>query len=428
MSTSAIAVATSIPPRLARRDAGRAIDGAYQKLCVRSWIDCGFRVVSVNHPDEIPDLAAAYPEVSFVPAGRDASAVSGRRTPYIADLLGPLIEAPEGVVGIINSDLVFEPSVAWQTWLPRIVEGAVVTGQRHDATSILDGTFRKYYWGFDFFFFDRRSARDLLETAAPFAIGLPWWDYWLPAALSLKGRQVLTLERPTVAHLIHKEPSLDDGWRQLAISFAMFIVQEAAKFRAPLPQGVSAVLPLCHLLAQMPELRWRHRGADAEISQIAVRYVPAITQTTASGPEDDIAPVSSSPDGLVPANVFRRFAERLSSGVALERAKHLEREGNTAEAGANFQNALESTPRDFDLLCAFGEFLLRQGNTAVAADLLRRAIESDPDHRAPHGPLAIALYQSAARAEAIQVLEKAIAKWPDFDAARDLMAKFSGGA
>jgi tetratricopeptide (TPR) repeat protein len=87
---------------------------------------------------------------------------------------------------------------------------------------------------------------------------------------------------------------------------------------------------------------------------------------------------------------------------------------------------LERTARDFDLLCAFGEFLLRQGNT-VAADLLRKEIESDPDNRAPHSPLAIALYQSAARTEAIEVLEKAIAKWPDFESSRDLMEKFSNG-
>src|SRR5688572_3989433 len=225
MNNEAIAVATSIPPRLSRRDAGRTIDGAYQTLCIRSWLACGFRVISVNHPDEIPALAAAYPEVSFTATERNASAVSGRRTPYVADLLRALVDAPEIVLGIINSDLVFEPSAAWQTWLPGVTADAVVTGQRHDASSLLEGTFRKYYWGFDFFFFDRRSARDLLETATPFAMGLPWWDYWLPAALSLRGRQVLTLERPTVAHLIHKEPSLDDGWRQLAMSFATFIVE-----------------------------------------------------------------------------------------------------------------------------------------------------------------------------------------------------------
>jgi tetratricopeptide (TPR) repeat protein len=425
MSNGAIAVATSIPPSLPRRNADRAIDGAYQKLCVRSWLDCGFRVLSVNHPDEIPDLATAYPEVSFIATHRDASAVSGRRTPYIADLLSALLEAPEVVTGIINSDLVFEPSAVWQTWLPSAVGGAVVTGQRHDATSLLDGTFRKYYWGFDFFFFDIKAARDLLETAAPFAMGLPWWDYWLPAALSLKGRQVLTLERPTVAHLIHKEPSLDDGWRQLAMSFAAFVAEGAAKCGGPLPPGVSAVLSLCRDLTHIPELRWRNRGADAEISQIAVQYIPAITRNIANTPSDEGQTAATSPNEMVPANVFRRFAERLSAGEALERAKQMERSGNSAEARANFQYALARTPRDFDLLLAFGEFRLRQGDCSGAAGLLRKAIENDSDHRATYGNLAIALYQSASRAEAIKLLEDALVKWPDFAEARDLLARFS---
>ena len=428
MSMGQVAVATSIPPGLLRRNAGQSIDNAYQRLCLNSWLECGFRIVSVNHPDEIPDLAQAYPEVTFVPARSDAIAVSGRRTPYIADLLDTLIEAPEGVTGIINSDLVFEPSPSWRTWLPSAVGDAVVTGQRHDATSLLDGTFRKYYWGFDFFFFDRKITRDLLETASSFAMGLPWWDYWLPAALSLKGRQILTLDRPTVAHLIHKEPSLDDGWRQLAVNFANFIVEEAAKCRGPLPHGVSEVLPLCRWLTQMPELRWRNRGADVEISQIAIQYIPAVTRTVCRVPGSDVEAAPSSPDGLVPANVFHGFAERLSSGEALERAKHLEREGKVSEAEANFHYALKRTPHDFDLLCAFGEFLLHQGNAAGAANLLRRAIESDPDNRAPHRPLAIALYQSGGRAEAIDVLTKGIARWPDFQPLRDLMTKISARA
>jgi tetratricopeptide (TPR) repeat protein len=425
VSVGAIAVATSIMPTLSRRNAGCVVDSGYQKLCIRSWLDCGFRVISVNPPDEIPDLALSYPEVTFV-ATESTSGSAGRRLPYIADLLRALIEAPEPVVGIVNSDIVFEPSAAWRTWLPGTVGAALVTGQRHDATSLFDGTLRKYYWGFDFFFFDNKAARDLLETASHFAMGLPWWDYWLPAALSLKGRQVLTLERPTVAHLIHKEPSLDDGWRQLAMSFAAFVAQEAAKFRGPLPQGVNAVLPLCRELAEMPELRWRSRGADAQISQIAVRYIPEITRNIANAPSGELG-APSSPDERGPANVFHRFTERLSAGEALERAKQMEQQGNTAGARANFQHALERTPRDFDLLCAFGEFLLRLGKADDAIDLLRRAIENDPDNRAPHGSLAVALYQSASRAEAIKVLEKALAKWPDFAIARDLITKFSLG-
>jgi tetratricopeptide (TPR) repeat protein len=426
VSIGAIVVATSIMPTLSRRNAGSVIDSGYQKLCIQSWLDCGFRVISVNHSDEIPDLAASYPEVTFVATGATCGNI-GRRLPYIADLLRALLDAPEPVMGIVNSDLVFEPSASWGTWLPGAVGRALVTGQRHDATSLLDGTFRKYYWGFDFFFFDIKAARDLLETASTFAMGLPWWDYWLPAALSLKGRRVLTLERPTVAHLIHKEPSLDDGWRQLAMSFATFVVQEAAKSRGPIPSEVSAILPLCRELALVPELRWRNRGADPEISQMAIHYIPAITRNVANATSSERRAEFVTSDGLTPANVFHRFVERLSAGETLERAKQMDREGNAAGARSNFQCALQQTPRDFDLLCAFGEFSLRQGNRAEAITLLRRAIENDEDNPVPHCTLAIALYQSALRTEATKVLEDALAKWPDFTAASDLMARFSIG-
>src|SRR5262245_29506916 len=323
MTGGTIAVATSIPPILSRRNAGRAIDSDYQRLCIRSWRDCGFRIVSVNDAEEIPALAGAYPEISFIAADRNASAISGRKTPYIADLLSPLLEAPEPVVGIINSDVVFEPSSAWQAWLPRVASDALLTGQRHDATSLLDGTFRKYYWGFDFFLFKREAAYELLETAMPFAMGLSWWDYWLPAAFALKGRQVLTLERPAVAHLIHKEPYLDDSWRELAVNFATFVAQQTANSRTPLPAGMAALLPLCREIAQMPEGRRRNRNADAQISQIAVQFIPAITRKVVSAPMDEAKAASLSSSTMIPGGVFQRFEERLSAGEALERAKRL---------------------------------------------------------------------------------------------------------
>ena len=427
MSAGGIAVATSIPPVLSRRNAGRAVDSEYQKLCIRSWRDCGFRVLSVNHADEIPALASSYPEVSFITTERDASAVSGRRTPFIADLLSALTDAPEPVVGIMNSDLVFEPSPAWRAWLPHAVGDAVVAGQRHDATSLLDGTFRKYYWGFDFFFFDVNAARDLVETAMPFAIGLPWWDYWLPAALALKGRRVLSLERPTVAHTIHKQPQVDDSWRQLAMSFAELIVRESLTFQGVLPPGVSAVLPLCRELTQMPELRWRNRGADTEIGQIAVQFVHAMTRDVAKAPVENDAMATILAEDLVPANVFRRFDERLAAGEALERAKRLERQGRLAEAMSSFNYAFERTPHDVDLLSAFGEFRVRQGDFPGAIVLLQNAIKCEPESRVPHIALAIALYQSGRRAEAIRGLGAAMARWPDFLEARELMARLNRG-
>ena len=71
-----IVLATSIPPALSRRDGGREIGAEYQRLCMRSWRDCGFRILSINDESEIPELSARHPGIVFVPAARNASAIT----------------------------------------------------------------------------------------------------------------------------------------------------------------------------------------------------------------------------------------------------------------------------------------------------------------------------------------------------------------
>ena len=71
-----IAVATSIPPVLKRQDAGRNFIG-YQKLCVQSWTSNGFRILSINDPDEIQALTALYPDVEFIAAHRSGGFTFG---------------------------------------------------------------------------------------------------------------------------------------------------------------------------------------------------------------------------------------------------------------------------------------------------------------------------------------------------------------
>ncbi len=187
------------------------------------------------------------------------------------------------------------------------------------------------------------------------------------------------------------------------------------------------MLPLCRALSQMPEQRWRNRGADTEIGQIAVQFIPAITTNAVSvpAPQDPIA--AGSPDEISPPSVFRRFDERLAAGEALERAKRLEREGRVLEASGNFEYALDRTPLDVDVLAAFGEFRVRRGDASGAIDLLRRAVKNEPEVRATYAVLAIALHQCERRAEAITTLEDALSRWPDFAEARELRKKFSSG-
>jgi hypothetical protein len=136
-----VVVATSIPPTLSRRNENSEIGETYQRLC-------GFRVLSLNHADEIPSLAARYPGIEFIPTIRDASSISGRKIPYIADLLSATLSGPEPVLGIVNADILFEPGQTWQRWLPNITRKILIAGQRFDTRSLREGNLSLYDTGF----------------------------------------------------------------------------------------------------------------------------------------------------------------------------------------------------------------------------------------------------------------------------------------
>ena len=84
---SGIVVATSIPPNVLRYENGCNVGQKYQRDCIESWLRAGFRVISLNFPDEIPELASRHPEIDFTPIDRDNSAILGRRTPLLLDIL-----------------------------------------------------------------------------------------------------------------------------------------------------------------------------------------------------------------------------------------------------------------------------------------------------------------------------------------------------
>src|SRR5258706_1089810 len=147
-----IVVATSFPPKLVRTNAGRPMED-YDRLCVQSWIACGFKIISLNSADEIPALASRYPEVEFIPTERNASSVFGRKTPFIADILSALARGSGSAFGIVNSDIMFEPGAAWRDLESPGAPKTVVHGQRCDTRSLIDGALHRYLPGFDYFFF-----------------------------------------------------------------------------------------------------------------------------------------------------------------------------------------------------------------------------------------------------------------------------------
>jgi hypothetical protein len=263
-SLQSVAIVTSIPPQIARTDGGNAVGSDYQDLCIRSWLQNDFQVLSVNVRDEVQALEGRFPTVKFIAVQRDARAIGGKKTPFIADMLQALLATNASSFGIVNADLVFEPDGGWHR-LSAILPGTVFASQRLDTSSLLVGPLRPYM-GFDCFFFDRATALELMRMAAGFAIGLPWWDAWLPAAAAIAGRRFGIIHRPAVLHLSHPQAYDEALHSSLAMTFARFVAMHG---RAALP----AIAKEC---TEFVQLASAPRRSQAQQDQVANAYAAAM--------------------------------------------------------------------------------------------------------------------------------------------------------
>jgi hypothetical protein len=343
-----IAVATSIPPALIRQDAGRAAPD-YQALCIQSWIGNGFRVISVNHVDEIPALAQRYPEVTFVPTARDAREWTGRKNPYIADLLLALADAKEPVLGIINSDLLFEPSAAWAQKLPATVTQSLVVAHRYDAKSLRNGALRRYF-GVDCFFFDKTVASLALEGAMPFAMGVPWWDYWLPCMALLDNRTIVAVDRPAILHLAHETAYRHETWRAFARIFSQSVIDRLESLPCAPTDAMAPLLPyLREIVAAVQEGGKLDHAYRPFVGQF-VRLVRR--NAVAWSPDGD--PAAPDTPSTIAKGMFEDFDRRIAAGEALRQARILAANRNWSAIGPDMVAALNLAPEDPEILDILG--------------------------------------------------------------------------
>jgi tetratricopeptide (TPR) repeat protein len=407
-----IVMATSFPPKLVRTNAGRPMED-YDRLCVQSWIACGFKIISLNAPDEIPALALRYPEVEFIPTERNASAVFGRKTPFIADLLSALTRESAPTLGIINSDIVFEPAAAWRDLESLVAQKFVVTGQRCDTTLLAGGALLRYLPGFDYFFFDRAAAEDLASDKSPFSMGLPWWDYWLPVALALRGYEIRCVARPVILHLAHQSQTegRSPTWRRLASEFARTVLAEWEASKVA-PSHWEGLLSLCRELANSSDSSLDSGGFDESIVHLSELSVSAIASRIVELANDAVAAPTSASLATLSSDktlaLFDDIPRRLAAGDALHKALWHEKRQELLHAHHFYGLALERAPRDPGILSACGNYCENRGDLERAAALFRRSVEVAPDSGILLNSLGSALGGLGRLDEAIACFERAM--------------------
>jgi hypothetical protein len=217
---AAVCLATSVPPVLKRvvvQAGGGDLGPLWQRRCIASWARTGWRVVSVNPEQEVAGLAAAHPGLEVHAVARSAEAEYGRPFVWIDDLFATLEREapPDTLVGLINSDI--------ELALPPAERDAVEARARADGGTLVIYNRTElqhpgqrigplYRYGFDLFVMPAAVMRRL--DMRGFALGVPWWDYWLALDALLNAVPVVLVQNPSARHLAHAQAWSQRNWER----------------------------------------------------------------------------------------------------------------------------------------------------------------------------------------------------------------------
>jgi glycosyltransferase involved in cell wall biosynthesis len=190
-SNSSPIIATSISPQ----------DIDKQQQAIQSWLNIGFKVVSMNCGDEINIINQYFPEVEFISADRNAMQSKGKPFVYIDDLFHYLKKTGAEVSGIVNSDIYLLQDRTFLNFIKKEARNSLIYGSRIDVESFCDLQGDIYDRGFDAFFFSNSVFSNI--PPSEFCLGTTWWDYWVPLVLSLKKYSIKKIVYPFVFHKKH---------------------------------------------------------------------------------------------------------------------------------------------------------------------------------------------------------------------------------
>lgn len=206
-----ILVATSIAPN--------KIDE--QVAAIDSWVNLGFKVISINTQDEINAVSQFFPKIEFVVAKYNSEQITGKKHIYFDAIKNALLNESFRNVGIINSDIILRSQDNLISKLIENLNDSMIFGSRTDIEDLNSFNGEKYNWGFDYFFFDKEILSKIPESE--FCIGMPWWDYWVPTILINKKVKVKYLENEIAFHIKHNTNYSNDLWIYFAKHFSKLL-------------------------------------------------------------------------------------------------------------------------------------------------------------------------------------------------------------
>lgn len=171
-----------------------------QKIAVKSWMDLGMEVVSLNNASEIALLEKEYKGVKFVPTHRTMEVLFKRPLVNINAILDYAKEQEDDHFMIINSDIIIKDVYDMLPGIKERMETAVTMVKRRDFENDINHN-EIFESGIDIFFIHKKFLHVFPQSI--YCIGECWWDYWIPWTILQNNITLHKLNEPFAFHKKH---------------------------------------------------------------------------------------------------------------------------------------------------------------------------------------------------------------------------------
>ncbi len=169
---------------------------------MKTWTDCGFKVYSCNYDGEINILKDVFPNVEFLSIPQPDIFLYGKKTVRLIDIFKCMDSVECSIVGMVNSDISVSANTNIFSYLTEHASKGLVFSSRVDIIRDGDCEGRFYDDGLDFFCFHKEFLKKIPENL--FALGHPWWDYFMPLAFFHAELPLFHLHTPFTFHVAHE--------------------------------------------------------------------------------------------------------------------------------------------------------------------------------------------------------------------------------
>ena len=183
-----------------------------------------FKVYSVNTKEEILKIKDKFKNVEFIETDKIID-VNGKKLIKLNAILDAIVMKKSKYSCITNSDIILNKSInPKRLFSKKHLDDGIIVSKRYE----LGGeNIYQFEDGYDLFVFDIKNIKIFYNEG--FALGMPWWDYWVPMMADRFLLKLYFTKNEVIYHKTHETNYSYDNWELFGNRFLAELISMGLK-------------------------------------------------------------------------------------------------------------------------------------------------------------------------------------------------------